>query len=217
MMAWYSIGISGILWFRPATPRGRVRVEASIWGKNFADEFEGPLKHDGRGVVSMANKGKNTNSSQFFILYRQASHLDRKHTIFGKVVEGLNVLKRLEETEIDGSDRPAEERRIVEAKVLVDPFEEFDRERREAEGKEEKREERRKEGKAEEERTTWTGKRIREDGTVDGEGSGGVGKYLKLGVGRDDIGEGGGRDMFEESEPVKKKVKGGGFGNFDNW
>ncbi len=51
-------------------PTGTGKGGTSIWGKNFADEFEGPLTHDARGIMSMANKGKNTNSSQFFIIYR---------------------------------------------------------------------------------------------------------------------------------------------------
>ena len=196
-------------------PTGTGRGGSSVWNKNFEDEFDGPLKHDGRGVVSMANKGKNTNSSQFFILYRQAQHLDRKHTIFGKVAEGLDVLKALEEIPVDGSDRPKQEIRILEAKVLVDPFEEFWKEKREREGDEQVREERRRDGRAEEERTTWTGKRIRQDGTIDA-GGGGVGKYLKQGPATYD---GARLDTFEEPdlEPVRKKAKAGGFGNFDNW
>ena len=194
-------------------PTGTGRGGSSIWDKNFEDEFEGPLKHDGRGVVSMANKGKNTNSSQFFVLYRQAPHLDRKHTIFGKVVEGLDVLKALEETPVDDKDRPEEEISVIEAKVLVDPFEEFEKERQQKEGKEQAQEERRIEGKAEEERTTWTGKRIRQDGNVDS-GGGGVGKYLKqVAASRDDDVH----DGYEEPEPARKKAKSGGFGNFDNW
>ena len=197
-------------------PTGTGRGGSSIWNKNFQDEFDGPLKHDGRGVVSMANKGKNTNSSQFFILYRQAPHLDRKHTVFGRVVEGMDVLKALEETPVDDKDRPKEEIKILEAKVLVDPFEEFWKEKREKEGKEQVIQDRRKEGRAEEERTTWTGKRIRQDGSVDA-GGGGVGKYLKqvrnAGSHNDEV-----QDEFEpDPEPVKKKARGGGFGNFDNW
>lgn len=200
-------------------PTGTGRGGSSIWGKNFEDEFEGPLKHDGRGVVSMANKGKNTNSSQFFILYRQAPHLDKKHTIFGKVAEGMDVLKLLEETPVDSSDRPEEEVRIVEAKVLVDPFEEFSKDRREKEGKDKEQEDRRLEGRADEERTTWTGKRIRQDGTVDG-GGGGVGRYLKqVAANRKDevVGDMEEAELEPEPEPVKKKPKTGGFGNFDGW
>ncbi len=196
-------------------PTGTGRGGSSIWNRNFEDESDGPLKHDGKGVVSMANKGKNTNSSQFFILYRQAQHLDRKHTIFGRVAEGMGVLKALEETPVDSDDRPKEEIKVVKANVLVDPFEEFWKEKREREGNEDATEERRRDGRAEEERTTWTGKRIRQNGTIDA-GSGGVGKYLKQGRPRLD---GEARDNLEEPDlqPVRKKPKAGGFGNFDSW
>ena len=85
---------------------GTGRGGRSIWNKPFEDELDGPLRHDSRGVISMANKGKNTNTSQFFILYQPAPHLDRKHTVFGRVVEGLETLDLLEEVEVDGSDRP---------------------------------------------------------------------------------------------------------------
>ena len=50
-------------------PTGTGRGGSSFWGKNFNDELEGPLKHDGRGMLSMANKGKNTNSSQLYVSF----------------------------------------------------------------------------------------------------------------------------------------------------
>lgn len=202
-------------------PTGTGRGGTSVWGKNFEDEFEGPLKHDARGVVSMANKGKNTNSSQFFITYRPAAHLDRKHTIFGKVVGGLDVLQKLEDVPVDESKRPKEDVQILEAVVFVDPFEEFWKKRREMEHGEKEKEERQREAGGDE-RTTWTGKRIRQDGTVQDDGGGGVGKYLKAALadqtnGGDEVVE-----VIEDGvggeEPAKKKVKGrGGFGNFDSW
>ena len=66
-------------------PTGTGRGGQSIWGKPFEDEWaQSPLAHKERGVLSMANKGKNTNTSQFFVTYRAARHLDRKHTIFGR-------------------------------------------------------------------------------------------------------------------------------------
>ncbi|KIV87332.1 hypothetical protein PV11_02886 [Exophiala sideris] len=199
-------------------PTGTGRGGSSIWGTNFEDEIEGPLKHDKRGVVSMANKGKNTNSSQFFISYRPTSHLDRKHTIFGLVDDSisLDVLKRLEETPVDADDRPKNEIKITEAVVLIDPFEEFWKRKNEKEQTDKEKEERKKE-----DRTTWTGKRIRADGTVERDGAdAGVGKYLKAAMQsnqpdeEDEIVE----FIDEPEEPVRKKTKGGGgFGNFDGW
>ncbi|KAJ9638904.1 cyclophilin peptidyl-prolyl cis-trans isomerase Cyp8 [Coniosporium tulheliwenetii] len=203
-------------------PTGTGRGGQSIWGKPFADEFDGPLSHDARGVLSMANKGKNTNTSQFFVTYRPAKHLDRKHTIFGRVVGGLEVLDKLENVKTDEKDRPTEECVLEDVVVFVDPFEEFLKQRSETEAKEKEKEEVIRQGGTEDDRTTWTGKRVRGDGTVEqGSGGGGVGKYLKAAMaeqgqaGEDEIvGE------WEESavqEPAKKKAKAGGFGNFDSW
>jgi cyclophilin family peptidyl-prolyl cis-trans isomerase/tetratricopeptide (TPR) repeat protein len=64
-------------------------------GYAFADEFDPSLKHDGPGVLSMANRGTNTNGSQFFITYDATPWLDGKHTVFGRVIQGVDVLQSL--------------------------------------------------------------------------------------------------------------------------
>eukprot|EP00270_Netrium_digitus_P020946 TRINITY_DN8774_c0_g1_i1.p1 TRINITY_DN8774_c0_g1~~TRINITY_DN8774_c0_g1_i1.p1 ORF type:complete len:198 (+),score=24.26 TRINITY_DN8774_c0_g1_i1:14-607(+) len=67
----------------------------SIFGKRFEDEsFE--LKHEGRGILSMANSGADTNNTQFFITFKDTPHLDGKHVVFGKVVQGMEVVDKLE-------------------------------------------------------------------------------------------------------------------------
>ncbi|KAH9906469.1 hypothetical protein F4778DRAFT_651334 [Xylariomycetidae sp. FL2044] len=200
-------------------PSGTGRGGSSVWGKNFQDEFDGPLTHDSRGVLSMANKGKNTNSSQFFITYRPVKHLDRKHTIFGKVVGGTDVLTKMEAVPTDGSDRPLNKIFIKDVIVYLDPFEEFQRQKAEREKTATAKAELQRTGGTEDDKITWTGKRVRQDGTVDqGSGGGNVGKYLKAAKlqqpNEDEIIE---EDVDTWEEPVRKKVKAGGFGNFDNW
>ncbi|KAH7038490.1 putative peptidyl-prolyl cis-trans isomerase [Macrophomina phaseolina] len=203
-------------------PTGTGRGGSSVWGKNFNDEFEGPNKHDARGILSMANKGKNTNSSQFFITYRAAKHLDLKHTIFGRVVGGMDTLSRLENAPTDSKDRPDPPVILEDVVVFVDPFEEFQKQKAEKDAKEREQEEIKKAGGTEDDKTTWTGKRIRGDGTVEsGSSAGGVGKYLQAAL-AEQRGNAAEEDEIvgewdEPEEPVKKKFKAGGFGNFDSW
>lgn len=202
-------------------PTGTGKGGTSIWGKNFNDEFDGPLVHDARGVMSMANKGKNTNSSQFFILYREARHLDRKHTIFARVVGGLEVLSKLENVPVGADSRPEKDIIIEDVVVFVDPFEEFQKQKREKDNAEKEQEEIKRQGGTEDDKTTWTGKRIRGDGkVVQPDQAASVGKYLKAASSGSGLREVSAASDVQDDfmdEPVKKKAKSGGFGNFDGW
>ncbi|KAH8722556.1 peptidyl-prolyl cis-trans isomerase-like protein-like 2 [Phaeosphaeriaceae sp. PMI808] len=205
-------------------PTGTGRGGQSIWGKPFNDEFDGPERHSVKGILSMANKGKNTNTSQFFITYRAVPHLDRKHTIFAKVVGGSDTtLRAMELAETGEKDRPVDDIVIQDVVVFVDPFEEWQKERKDKEAKEIEEEEIKKQGGTADDRTTWTGKRIRADGKVEGgsrEGLG-VGKYLQAAkqevqdMEQDEIV--GYINEEEDVAPARKKTKAGGFSNFDAW
>ncbi|KAK7206031.1 peptidyl-prolyl cis-trans isomerase-like 3 [Myxozyma melibiosi] len=88
-------------------PTGTGKGGESIWGGKFEDEIRPGLRHNARGVVSMANSGPNTNGSQFFITYDKHSHLDGAYTVFGKVIDGQDTtLSELEEVKCDKKNRP---------------------------------------------------------------------------------------------------------------
>eukprot|EP01103_Thecamoeba_quadrilineata_P014742 TRINITY_DN4470_c0_g1_i1.p1 TRINITY_DN4470_c0_g1~~TRINITY_DN4470_c0_g1_i1.p1 ORF type:complete len:159 (-),score=23.22 TRINITY_DN4470_c0_g1_i1:102-578(-) len=99
-------------------PTGTGRGGESIYGSKFEDEIMSQLKHTGAGIFSMANSGKDTNGSQFFITLAPTPWLDGKHTIFGRVSSGMTVVKRIGNVQTDGHDRPIEEIRILRAVAL---------------------------------------------------------------------------------------------------
>lgn len=90
----------------------------SIYGATFPDEsFQ--RKHDTHGLLSMANRGPNTQSSQFFMTTRPTPHLDGKHVVFGKIVVGYNILEMMENEPVDDNSRPLHNVMIANCGELV--------------------------------------------------------------------------------------------------
>merc|ERR1712116_48657 len=95
----------------------------SIWGAKF-DDVNFKLKHYGAGWLSMANAGKNTNGSQFFLTTKKTSWLDGRHVVFGKVLSGMETVRKMEGTQTDGRDKPIRDIVIVDsdAETVEEPF-----------------------------------------------------------------------------------------------
>ena len=110
-------------------PTGTGSGGESAWGKGkpFRDTFDARILHDSRGILSMANSGLHSNNSQFFITMKAVSHLDYKHTVFGRLVGGAGVLDRIEAVGADKKEKPLQDIILIKATVFTNPVEEADK------------------------------------------------------------------------------------------
>ncbi|CDZ96367.1 peptidyl-prolyl cis-trans isomerase-like 2 [Phaffia rhodozyma] len=230
-------------------PTGKGTGGNSFWGHNFRDEYDlkGALKHTERGTLSMANHGAGTNGSQFFLTYRPTSHLDGKHTVFGNIVGGMDVLNVLEKVPVNpATDRPTREIKIINVEIFQDPYAQYQTRlanklaaQSQSALSDKNREKTRLE--RESDRTSWFGEdldrkkadkaeidRKRKAGVTEDDllaGSIGVGKYLAEARNKKiNTAAPGGAGTLSSSSTFggggvakKRKPAGGGFGDFSSW
>lgn len=98
-------------------PKGTGSGGESIWGRPFEDEVTLEKTFDKKGLLAMANSGPNTNGSQFFITTKKTDWLNMRHTIFGEVVGGYDIVEKIEKSKTDYADRPVEKIKIIKAFV----------------------------------------------------------------------------------------------------
>lgn len=101
-------------------PTGTGRGGQSIWGKKFADEFSSKALFDKAGILAMANAGPNTNGSQFFITTVPTYWLNGRHTIFGYVIEGMDIVKKIENVPTSGKykgNKPLTDQKIISIEI----------------------------------------------------------------------------------------------------
>ncbi len=99
-------------------PTGTGRGGESLWGTTFEDEYSPSLKFDKPGLLAMANRGPSTNGSQFFITTIPTPWLNNKHTIFGEVTSGYDVVQKIEKSPTSMGDRPVEPIKIESIKII---------------------------------------------------------------------------------------------------
>ncbi len=98
-------------------PTGTGAGGQSLWGGKFEDEVTSSVKFDREGLLAMANAGPNTNGSQFFITTVPTPWLNMRHTIFGEVVGGYDVVEKIENVKTAPGDRPVQEQKILRAYI----------------------------------------------------------------------------------------------------
>lgn len=98
-------------------PTGTGMGGESLWGKPFQDECDPNVKFDKVGLLAMANAGPGTNGSQFFITTAKTEWLHMRHTIFGEVTSGMDVVRAIESCQTAAQDKPVQEQKIVKASV----------------------------------------------------------------------------------------------------
>ena len=98
-------------------PTGTGTGGSSLWGGPFQDEVSSEVKFDKPGLLAMANSGPNTNGSQFFITTAKAPWLNMRHTIFGEVISGYDVVEKIENVPTGSLDKPIVEQKIIRAYI----------------------------------------------------------------------------------------------------
>ncbi|MCK4859136.1 MAG: peptidylprolyl isomerase [Candidatus Omnitrophica bacterium] len=96
-------------------PTGTGRGGESIWGKPFADEVDPKVVFNKTGLLAMANSGPSTNGSQFFITTAETPWLNMRHTIFGEVISGYDVVQKIENVAVNTASKPLDEQKIIKA------------------------------------------------------------------------------------------------------
>jgi len=104
-------------------PTGTGKGGESIYGKYFEDEFVASLKHDRRGILSMANQGiPNSNGSQFFVTYSRQPHLNGTYSVFGRLIDGLDTLDKLEKEPVNPKNKPTRDIVLYEIVIHANPI-----------------------------------------------------------------------------------------------